>query len=213
MFTGLIESLGKIKHLTNSGGPRRIVISAPQIASRLKNGDSVAVNGVCLTALDITPETFTADLAQETVERTALTRLTANTLVNLELPTPAGTPMGGHVVQGHVDGTGKVVIFERIPGREDWRMQIELPAEVEDYVVTQGSIAIEGISLTVAAIQDRMVSIAIIPHTYCATNLQTLKPGDPVNVEVDVLAKYAEKGRGARSASGVTLEKLLAAGF
>ena len=213
MFTGLIESVGKVKSVASQNGTRRITIAAPTISPQLKLGDSVAVNGVCLTALDITPQSFSADLAQETVARTSLTRLSSGTPVNLELPMRADTPLGGHVVQGHVDGVGKLLVLDRIPGGEDWGLQVELPAGLGAYVVYKGSIAIEGISLTVAAIEGPTVTVAIIPHTYQATNLHALKPGDPVNIEVDVLAKYAEKMQSAKASSGVTLERLLAEGF
>lgn len=211
MFTGLIESLGTIKAMGGSAGKRRITVSAPQVASQLKAGDSVAVNGVCLTALEITADSFAADLAQETIERTSLTQLKPGARVNLELPTRAGTPLGGHIVQGHVDGVGRVLSLNRIA--DDWQLRLRIPGELAKCVVAKGSIAVEGISLTVAAIADDEVTIAIIPHTHKVTNLHTLSPGDPVNIEVDVLAKYAEKMQSASTESGVTVERLLSEGF
>jgi riboflavin synthase len=211
MFTGLIEELGAVKDLTQAGGNHRITISAPKLASELKTGDSVAVNGVCLTALDLTTDSFAADLAAETVERTALTRLRPGTAVNLELPTRAGAPLGGHVVQGHVDGLGTIVHFNRRANADDWQLIIALPAGLERYVVPQGSLAIEGISLTVAQVASDQVTIAIIPHTYAVTNLRTLKAGDVVNVEVDVLAKYAERRHSTRAE--ITAEEIIRQGF
>lgn len=214
MFTGLIEEVGKVRSVTVQNGTQRIVISASHVTRELKTGDSVSVSGVCLTALNITPDSFQADLAAETVARTSLAGLIPGSLVNLELPTKAGSPLGGHVVQGHVDGVGKIVALARIPGGEDWELTVELPAGLEKYVVLKGSISIEGISLTVASIQDKRVRVAIIPHTYEATNLKSLRPGEVVNVEVDILAKYAEKialdntGRGQ-----ITLERFLREGF
>jgi riboflavin synthase len=214
MFTGLIEEVGKVRGVTVQNGTQRIVISASQVTRELKTGDSVSVSGVCLTALNITPDSFQADLAAETVARTSLARLAPDSLVNLELPTKAGSRLGGHVVQGHVDGVGKIVALARISGGEDWELTIELPAGLEKYVVLKGSISIEGISLTVANVRDNRVSVAIIPHTYEATNLKSLRSGDAVNIEVDIIAKYAEKialdetGRGQ-----ITVERLLREGF
>ncbi|HUR37784.1 MAG TPA: riboflavin synthase [Terriglobales bacterium] len=214
MFTGLIEEVGKVASLTDAGSTRRIVISSSQLANELKTGDSIAVNGVCLTALDITKDSFAADLAAETVERTSLARLATGAPVNLELPTKAGSRLGGHVVQGHVDGVGKVLTLVQVDGGDDWKLSIELPNGLENYVVFKGSISVEGISLTVARVEGREVSIAVIPHTYEATNLRKLKPGDPVNIEVDVIAKYAEKMlKGEAAPSAITAERLMSEGF
>lgn len=212
MFTGLIQQVGKIESLNNTRGTMRIRISAPGFSSKLKEGDSVAVSGVCLTALHPTVDGFEADLAQETIARTSLSRLAAGRVVNLELPTPAGSPLGGHIVQGHVDGTGELTsLLPASRGSEDRWLEIEIPESLTRYVVEKGSITIEGISLTVARISGRRVRIAIIPHTYAATALHTLSPGEPVNVEVDVLARYAEKQRGHERAWNV--EELIARGF
>jgi riboflavin synthase len=200
MFTGLIEASGTILEIVSSRrntGPTHMRFSAPTLVSRLRVGDSIAVNGVCLTALDITPTTFAADLGEETLARTTLARLGAGTVVNLELPTPAGSPLGGHVVQGHVDGVGTLIIVEPVnPGDEattDWRLRFSVPSSLSKYVASQGSITVDGISLTVASLMGDVVSIQIIPHTYAVTNLKTLRPGSPLNIEVDVLAKYAER--------------------
>jgi len=202
MFTGLIETTGTLLAITPTHGATRITIAAPAaLVNRLTTGDSVSVSGVCLTALNIEPNAFpprfSADLAAETIARTTLSYLHLESVINLELPTPAGSPLGGHVVQGHVDGTATLLALNPItptePATSDWRLRIRLPETLTRYVVPQGSITIEGISLTVASIVGTDVEIAIIPHTYAATSLRTLIPGDPLNVEVDVLGKYAER--------------------
>src|ERR1700712_545761 len=181
MFTGLIETTGTLIDVTATTGAMRITIAAPTLTSRLKTGDSVAVNGVCLTALSIEPNAFpprfSADLAAETIARTTLSHLRKDSAVNLELPTPAGSPLGGHLVQGHVDGTAMLLALAPITPNApetDWRLRIQLPEALTRYVVPQGSITIEGISLTVASIVGNEVEVAIIPHTYAATSLRTL---------------------------------------
>jgi riboflavin synthase len=200
MFTGIIEQTGTLVSIRDTGGVRRLTVEAPGIAGRLREGDSLAVSGVCLTALDVDPTYFHADLAQETLNRTSLGSLAPGAKVNLELPTAAGSPLGGHVVQGHVDGTGKLtsldpVIPESSPyfNREttDWTLKVRVPEETRQWMVHKGSIAIEGISLTIAAFDGETVSIAILPLTYWRTNLHTLSPGVPVNIEADVLIKLA----------------------
>ncbi len=213
MFTGLIEDVGKIAKLTTTGGTRRLVIEAQNVPRELRKGDSVAVSGVCLTAIEITPDSFRCDLAEETWRLTSFSRITEGALVNLELPMKADGRMGGHIVQGHVDGTGKFLSLERIAGADDFWLHVEIPADLERYVVYKGSIAIEGISLTVAKVEGTKVTIAIIPHTAEATNLRSLQPGDPLNIETDIVAKYVEKMIGARSTGAVTAEHLLAQGF
>lgn len=186
--------------LAERGGVRRITVEAPGIAGRLREGDSLAVSGVCLTALDVNPTYFHADLARETLERTSLGQLAAGAKVNLELPTAAGSPLGGHVVQGHVDGCGVMtaldpVIPETNPQfhREttDWTLKVRVPENVRQWMVPKGSVAIEGISLTIADFDGETVTVAILPLTYWRTNLHTLRPGAPVNVEADVLVKLA----------------------
>lgn len=217
MFTGLIQETGRIagieqQPVKGGGSLTRITITAEMIPGELKTGDSVAVSGVCLTALDLRAREFSADLAQETLQRTALGNLQPGAVVNLELPARAQDPLGGHIVQGHVDGVGHLASLEKIAGREDWRLVMEIPEELARYVVPQGSLTVEGISLTVAAVTGTSVEIAIIPHTYQATNLRTLRAGDPLNVEVDVLAKYAEKMQG-KETSKLTIDDLIAKGF
>ena len=200
MFTGIIEQTGTLVSLTDRGGVRRITVEAPGIASRLREGDSLGVSGVCLTALDPDPKYFHADLAQETLDRTSLGSLAAGARVNLELPTAAGSPLGGHIVQGHVDGTGILtaldpVIPESSPKfhREttDWTLKVRVPENLRQWMVPKGSVAIEGISLTIAAVDDDELSVAILPLTYWRTNLHTLAAGAPVNIEADVLVKLA----------------------
>jgi riboflavin synthase len=214
MFTGIIEEVGRIAAIHQKGENRRIRIAARSTPKELKTGHSVAVSGVCLTALDVKTRSFCADLAPETWERTSFSRIKPGALVNLELPMKADGRFGGHVVQGHVDGVGRLLEFERIAGSENWWLHIEVPPEIERYVVYKGSISIEGISLTVARLEGRRCTIAIIPHTVEMTNLASLKPGDPVNLEADLIAKYVEKMmRGDSANNSITLERLVQAGF
>lgn len=221
MFTGLIETTGEVISFTpGAGGAARLTIAAPEIAGRLRTGDSVGVSGVCLTALgierDAFPPRFSADLAAETIARTTLSRLEPGSMVNLELPTPAGAPLGGHVVQGHVDGVGTLLSIEPVSNGagSDWVLRLRLPVALMRYVVEKGSISVEGISLTVAGIEGDGIWIAILPHTYTATNLHTLKPGMGVNIEVDVLAKYAEnRGQAESDKHELTVDYLLANGY
>lgn len=200
MFTGIIEQTGMLISLNDTGGVRRLTVEAPRVAGRLREGDSLAVSGVCLTALDVNPTYFHADLAQETLDRTSLGSLAPGAKVNLELPVAAGSPLGGHIVQGHVDGTGAIaaldpVIPESSPifNREttDWTLKVRVPEETRPWMVHKGSVAIEGISLTIAGFDGEAITIAILPLTYWRTNLHTLAPGAPVNVEADVLVKLA----------------------
>ena len=214
MFTGIVEEVGRITKIEQRGENRRITISAQNTPKELGTGASVAVSGVCLTALDIKPESFCADLAPETWVRTSFSRIHEGALVNLELPMKADGRFGGHVVQGHVDGVGKLISFDRIGDSENWWLNIELPDEVEKYTVYKGSISIEGISLTVAKLEKNRCTIAIIPHTVEMTNLHSLKPGDPINLEADLIAKYVEKMmKGESSQNSLTIEDLVAQGF
>jgi len=248
MFTGLIEEVGRVRGLARKQGHLRLTVQASHLTRELKRGDSVAVSGVCLTAVKVTARAFSADLAPETMARTSLAHLRRGSLVNLELPMKNDGRFGGHVVQGHVDGVGRLLgihpapaarpspqgarRFRRESGENlcelgessassavgswsgDAWLEVELPAGLEKYVVFKGSIAIEGISLTVARIEGRKLSAAIIPHTLAATNLKSSRPGHPVNVEVDILAKYAEKMlRGEVPPGAITLERLISEGF
>jgi riboflavin synthase len=208
MFTGLIEASGKLTDRKQRGGVLQLTLAAPALASRLRTGDSISVNGACLTALEIDAAElqFSADLAAETIERTTLSRLPIGAHVNLELPTPAGTPLGGHIVQGHVDGVGTITALQPVTAGKnaadtDWRLEIKLPPALLRYVVEKGSISVDGISLTVAALNGDTITVAILPHTYTSTNLHTLAQESEVNIEVDVLARYAEKLSGREKTS------------
>lgn len=213
MFTGLVEEVGTIESIVEQGGNHRITIHAPTTAKRLKEGNSVAVSGVCLTALDIKPGSFCADLAAETWARTSLSRITIGAKVNLELPLKADGRLGGHIVQGHVDGIARFIGLEPIPTADDFWLHVDLPDDLEKYVVFKGSIAIEGISLTVAKLEELRLTIAIIPHTVKMTNLGSLKAGDPVNIETDIVAKYLEKWTKRDESRSLTVDRLVAQGF
>jgi riboflavin synthase len=219
MFTGLIETTGTVLAVEQRESSTRIAVAAPGIT--LRTGDSIAVSGVCLTALDIASDHFHADLAAETIARTSLSQLSPGATVNLELPTPAGAPLGGHVVQGHVDGAGTLLSLEPVGKQTDWWLRAAIPASVSRYMVEKGSIAIEGISLTIARWEPGMpegdvVSVAIIPHTYAHTNLHTLKAGQPLNIEADVLMKFFEQQRSATATETpfeLSVEYLIAHGY
>lgn len=224
MFTGIIEQTGKLISLTERGGVRRITVEAPGIASRLREGDSLGVSGVCLTALDPDPTYFHADLAKETLDRTSLGTLAQGAEVNLELPTAAGSPLGGHVVQGHVDGTGTLAALDPVvpesstqfsPHTTDWTLRVRVPENVRQWMVPKGSVAVEGISLTIADVKGEEITIAILPLTYWRTNLHTLAPGAPVNIEADVLVKLAsmQLQTGKKSEFEITEDWLVANGF
>jgi riboflavin synthase len=214
MFTGIIEEVGKVLSIKHQDGKRRLTVSAPRLAKELHQGDSIAVSGVCLTAVELGSGSFGADLAKETWNRTSFSRIQEGARVNLELPMRVDGRLGGHLVQGHVDGTGKFQGLERIPEADDYWLRIEIPPELARYVIFKGSLSIEGISLTVAQIEGTHVTVAIIPHTAEMTNLASLKPGDPVNLEVDMIAKYVEKMmRGESVNSSITVERLVRQGF
>lgn len=214
MFTGIIEEVGRVIKIAQDNGNRRLTVSSSQLVKELKTGDSIAVSGVCLTAVDIKPDSVGFDLAAETWNRTSFSRIKQGALVNLELPMRADGRFGGHIVQGHVDGTGKFLALDPIANADDYWLRIEIPRDLARYVIFKGSLSIEGISLTVAKIEGARVTVAIIPHTVEMTNLKSLQPGDPVNLEVDMIAKYVEKMmRGDSANSSLTLEKLVAAGF
>ncbi len=220
MFTGLIQEKGSILSIEPHGGVHRITVHAPTLASQLHVGDSIAVSGVCLTALATAPkenpDRFEADLAEETVRRTSLSQLAPGTVVNLELPTAAGTPLGGHVVQGHVDGIGRLLALNPVSpnsDRTDWWLEVEIPEAIRPYVVEKGSIAIEGISLTIARWNGKNANVAIIPHTYAHTNLSSHKAGDMLNLEADVLLRHAAQMRAHEPSVELTLEYLIANGY
>src|SRR5215471_3989875 len=214
MFTGIVEEVGKVIRIDETGDNHRLTVAASQLVKDLTKGASIAVSGVCLTAVEFTLEYFCADLAHETWDRTSFSRIKEDALVNLELPMRADGRFGGHIVQGHVDGTGKFIALDEIAGTDNFWLRIEIPPDLARYVIFKGSLSIEGISLTVAKIEGTKVTVAIIPHTTEMTNLKSLKPGDPVNLEVDMIAKYVEKMmKGDSENSSITLEKLVQAGF
>lgn len=213
MFTGLIEEVGTVLSQSSANGTLRLVVSCINLIKEMKKGDSIAVSGVCLTAVDLQNDRVGFDLATETLARTSLGRLQKGSEVNLELPMKAGGRMGGHIVQGHVDGVGRFVSLDPVPDKDDYWLRIEIPAELAKYVVFKGSISIEGISLTVAQIEANKVTVAIIPHTVTATNLKSLRPGDPINIEADIIAKYAEKMLKGEAPRELNVEKLVAEGF
>ena len=213
MFTGIIEETGRLLTYTPHDTGASLRIACQAVREGLKPGDSVSVNGVCLTAVDLAPDSFGADLAPETLRRTNLGDLAVGSLVNLERSMPANGRYSGHIVQGHVDGTGELHSLSTL-GNGNWWLQIRVPAELDRYLVFKGSIAIDGISLTIAALEAGLMSVTIIPHTYEATNLKTKRPGDRVNLECDVLAKHVEKLlQRIEMPGGLSVEKLRENGY
>ena len=208
MFTGIVEELGKINTITGD----KITVVCETVLSDAKLGDSIAVNGVCLTVTNLTSNSFTADVSPETMKVTALNELKAGDFVNLERAMKADGRFGGHIVSGHIDGRGKFISCSRVGDFYDLKFQLE--AEQAKYVVHKGSIAINGISLTIANVNENEISLAIIPHTYENTSLKILKTGDFVNIEVDITAKYIEKFLSTRdNKSRISLEFLQEHGF
>jgi riboflavin synthase len=191
MFTGIIEELGSVRSIEERGENARLVISAHVVTEGTNHGDSISVNGVCLTALDIERDSFAADVSRETLQRSTLGSLKPGAPVNLERAVTPATRLGGHIVQGHVDARGQFAGVEN--HGESWTVRIAYPKEIARYLVFKGSVAVEGISLTIAGLTDDHFEIAIIPKTWEVTNLSHLKPGDEVNIEVDILGKYIEK--------------------
>ncbi|MEU0087557.1 riboflavin synthase [Streptomyces sp. NPDC006274] len=197
MFTGIVEELGEVTAVEHLGDASRFRLRGPVVTENAKHGDSIAVNGVCLTVVETAGGEFTADVMAETLKRSGLGALGAGSRVNLERPTAVGARLGGHIVQGHVDGTG--TILERMPS-EHWEIvKISLPAELARYVVQKGSITVDGVSLTVVEAGADHFTISLIPTTLALTTLGLKKPGDPVNLEVDVIAKYVERLLGAQA--------------
>jgi riboflavin synthase len=190
MFTGLVQELGTVEELARSHDGAKVTVSSP-LAQSLEEGDSIAVNGVCLTAASVRDHRFDADVMRETLERTSLGDLTPGAHVNLELPLRAGDRLGGHFVQGHVDGVGRVAEAE--PDGFARRLRVEADPALLRYVVVKGSITVGGVSLTVAEVDDRSFTVSLIPETLQRTNLGAVEVGGSVNLEVDVLAKYVEK--------------------
>ena len=191
MFTGIIEELGAVDSIEFDGENARIAIRAGVVTQDTQDGDSIAVNGVCLTALEVSPVSFRADVSRETLDRSTLGSLKAGSRVNLERAVTPATRLGGHIVQGHVDGRGR--FLSAVQEGEFWTVTISFPPEFAKYLVYKGSVAVEGISLTVAALRNDSFDIAVIPKTWELTNFSTLRPGDAVNLEADVIGKYVER--------------------
>jgi riboflavin synthase len=213
MFTGIIEELGTIRRITQITNGARLEVAARIVMADAKLGDSIAVNGVCLTVVAQGPDWFVTDLSAETLQRTSLKQAQPGTRVNLERALLPTSRLGGHLMQGHVDGTGE--LSEARPVGEGWVVRINFPAELDRYIVEKGSIAVDGISLTVAALAKDWFEIAVIPHTWKMTNLSALRRGAVVNLEVDVIAKYVERmlQPHTRKAEALTLGKLQELGY
>ncbi|MEO6393291.1 MAG: riboflavin synthase [Pyrinomonadaceae bacterium] len=217
MFTGIIEELGKVRSIERRGEGVRIRIEAPLVSHRTAEGDSIAVNGVCLTALELDHNSFAADGSRETLDRSTLGILRAGSPVNLERAVTPTTRLGGHIVQGHVDARGTFQGAAEAGG--SWTVRIGFPPEMARYLVFKGSVTVEGISLTVAALGDDHFEIAVIPKTWQVTNLSSLRPGDAVNLEADIIAKYVERimtvgaAPPADTTSGITMDKLTELGY
>jgi riboflavin synthase len=214
MFTGIIEELGEISNLEKHAGGARIKISAKIVTENTAEGDSIAVNGVCLTALDVKADGFSADVSGETLNRTTLGKLNTGAKVNLERAVTASTRLGGHIVQGHVDARGK--FLEAVQTGDFWTVRVLFPKNIGQYLVYKGSISVEGISLTIADLAEDSLKIAVIPKTWELTNLSALKGGDEVNLEADVIAKYVERimlYKREEKAEAITMEKLTKLGF
>lgn len=191
MFTGIVEELGQVTHIEPLHEAVRLSVKGPEVTSDAREGDSIAVNGVCLTVVSAKKGVFTADVMLQTLAHTSLGALRVGTRVNLERAVTPATRLGGHIVQGHVDGTGEIV--SREPSEHWERVTISLPAELNRYLVDKGSITVDGISLTVAEVSADSFVVSLIPETLARTTLGFKQPGDPVNLEVDVIAKYVEK--------------------
>ncbi|CAL9361951.1 riboflavin synthase [Streptomyces sp. enrichment culture] len=199
MFTGIVEELGEVTAVETLGDASRFRLRGPVVTQGAKHGDSIAVNGVCLTVVEHEGDEFTADVMAETLKRSSLGALTVGSRVNLERPMTADGRFGGHIVQGHVDGTGTIV--ERTPS-ENWEIvRISLPAGLARYVVEKGSVTVDGVSLTVVEAGADHFTVSLIPTTLALTTLGHKQPGDPVNLEVDVIAKYVERLLGTREAT------------
>jgi riboflavin synthase len=192
MFTGIIEELGTVAAVETRAAGSRLTVRCSTVMEDMREGASIAVNGVCLTAVNLRPDSFAADLAPETLRRSNLGEQRVGSRVNLERPLSPTGRLSGHIVQGHVDGTGELVALDAL-GDENWWLRIRVPAELDAFLVYKGSIAIDGISLTIAAIESGVLSATIIPHTFRNTTLGGYRPGARVNLECDILAKHVEK--------------------
>jgi riboflavin synthase len=195
MFTGIIEELGTVEWFEPRSAGARLRVGCALVLADLREGASIAVNGVCLTATSVTPDSFCADLAPETLQRTNLGDLARGSRVNLERPVTPVTRLSGHIVQGHVDATGELVSLAPLSDGNDgnYWLTVRVPPELDRYMVYKGSITIDGISLTIASLEGSLMGVTIIPHTFANTRLGSLQPGARVNLEVDVIAKHIEK--------------------
>lgn len=216
MFTGIIEELGRVRKLEKRGEGARLVIEARTVMDGTQEGDSIAVNGVCLTAVDVRSGSFAADGSSETLQRSTLGTLRAGSVVNLERAVTPATRLGGHIVQGHVDARGTFLSATEHGG--SWTLRVAYPQEMARYLVFKGSVAVEGISLTVAGLNDEYFEIAVIPKTWTVTNLSHLRAGDEVNLEADIIAKYVERilafAQNAKDETPhLTMEKLADLGY
>jgi len=217
MFTGITEHVGKIESLEHGtdGGRLRISLSgSAELAASMKLGDSISVNGCCLTVVEFDSDHFSADLSGETLRRTSFGEKKPGDLVNLERPLAANARLGGHFVQGHVDGIGHVTRL--LAEGDNWWLSVRVPEDQRRYVAEKGSIAIDGISLTVARWQEGVADVAIIPFTYQHTNVRAMSPHDPVNIETDILAKYVESlvaKQKSPASSHLSVSKLIEEGF
>jgi riboflavin synthase len=214
MFTGIIEETGTVAALPPVGSGSRLQVHAAKVLADMPVGGSIAVNGVCLTAVEVTAGSFSADLSPETLERSNLGDLRTGSRVNLERPLAPTSRLSGHFVQGHVDGTGEFLSLEAL-GDGNWWLRIRAPRELLRYFVYKGSIAIDGISLTIASLEHDEIGVAVIPHTYQETSLGVLRPGARVNLECDVIAKHVERLLQSLDLSGshLSVEKLREEGF
>ncbi len=214
MFTGIIEELGRVRSVERRGEGARIIVAAHAVTEGSSEGDSIAVNGVCLTALDVRRDSFAADGSRETLDRSTLGQLRPGSAVNLERAVTPSTRLGGHIVQGHVDARGR--FQSAVDQGGSWTVRIAYPAEIARYLVFKGSIAVEGISLTIAGLSDDYFEIAVIPKTWEVTNLSQLRTGDEVNLEADIFAKYVERILSfsqVQETGSLTVEKLSALGY
>jgi riboflavin synthase len=213
MFTGIVEELGTVESVTTRSAGARLQVRCATVMEDLKEGASIAVNGVCLTAVDLRAGAFHADLAPETLRRSNLGELAAGSRVNLERPLSPSGRLSGHIVQGHVDGTGEFLALDSL-GAENWWLRVRVPAELDPFLVYKGSIAIDGISLTIAQLEGDVLSVTIIPHTYRNTTLAGYHPGSRLNLECDVLAKHVEKLlRKIEVRGGLSVDKLREQGY
>jgi len=213
MFTGIIEELGHVAATERRGGGARLEIRCQKVTADAREGSSIAVNGLCLTALDPRPCGVFADLAPETLRGSNRGGLRAGSRVNLERPLSMSDRLSGHIVQGHVDGVGELLALEEL-GDDNWWLQVRIPVDLDRYLVYKGSIAIDGISLTIAELRGDVMAVTVIPHTYQNTTLGTARPGDSLNLECDVLAKHVEKLLGRLDVKpALTVEKLKELGY